>query len=368
MIGGHKRRDATLRGLLTALTERIDLIVATHSAALPAVAQWIGGERGVRCIAIDDAVDFTWWSQDACLPAVGANGRPLMLLPATAAKQADKIVAAAVADEIGCDVQNTAFEFEGGNVLVGTDFVLAGADVGGIEFAHAMTEAGQAVRLLAIGNPLPGPSVRWLETADGPLVEEAFGHAGRRQPLFHLDGFVSLAGPGGDGRQRILVGDSRMAVRAVDNGRLPLNRQSLADELDEIATILASSPDVEVIRNPLVIAPLDDDGLFRWSRRTLQQRFADADGLEDILATFDRSGLHSVRVRRWRALTQNGVIVLGGAVLLPTYSASRPFLRPAELHNADIWRGLGFQVVELGDFTDFAADNGSPHCLFKPLR
>jgi hypothetical protein len=35
MIGGHKRRDATLRGLLTALTERIDLIVATHSPPCP---------------------------------------------------------------------------------------------------------------------------------------------------------------------------------------------------------------------------------------------------------------------------------------------------------------------------------------------
>ena len=96
------------------------------------------------------------------------------------------------------------------------------------------------------------------------------------------------------------------------------------------------------------------------------------DDLDDVLRLFDLKGLKSARVRRWRALTQNGVIVFGrpgrGTVLLPTYSSGRPFLRPAERHNAEIWRGLGFNVVELGDFTDFASDNGSPHCLFKLLR
>jgi hypothetical protein len=38
-----------------------------------------------------------------------------------------------------------------------------------------------------------------------------------------------------------------------------------------------------------------------------------------------------------------------------------------EEYNAQIWTDLGFVVVEIGDLTDFAADNGSPHCLFKPL-
>ena len=372
MIAGHERRGATLHGLLSVLAERTELIVATHSAALPAITKWIGSEHDIRTVAIGDAVDFTWWAQDACLPAVSDNGRPMLLLSATPAKRADTMVATAVADVIGFDAGNAAFEFEGGNVLVGSDLVLAGPDLGGVAFARGVTEAGQTVRLLATRDRLAGPSIRWIDTPDGPAVEESLGHAGRRQPLFHLDVFVSLAGRGADGRQRILVGDSRMAIRDIDNRRLPLDRHSLVDELDEIAAILGGSPDVEVIRNPLVIAPLDDDGLFRWSRRTLEQRFAGTDGLEDVLRGFDRSGLRGARVRRWRALTQNGAIVLGqsggGTVLLPTYSASRPFLRPAECHNAEIWRGLGFEVIELGDFTDFAADNGSPHCLFKPLR
>ncbi len=144
-------------------------------------------------------------------------------------------------------------------MLVGPDLVLAGADVGGAALPEAM--ARQSPRLLAIGNHLPRPRVRWVETPRGPMVEELFGHAGRRQPLFHLDGFVSLAGQAPDGRERILVGDSRMAVRDVDDARLPLAGQSLADELDEIAAILAAMADVEVLRNPLVIAALDDRAL-----------------------------------------------------------------------------------------------------------
>ncbi len=123
-----------------------------------------------------------------------------------------------------------------------------------------------------------------------------------------------------------------MAVRDVDDARLPLTGQSLADELDEIAAILAAMPTWRFSAIRSSSAALDDDGLFRWSRRTLQQKFAGTDGLDEVLRAFDAAGLRSVHVRRWRALTQNGVLTFDGAgaqtVLLPTYSAGGPFSSP----------------------------------------
>jgi hypothetical protein len=372
LFASGDRRSATFRRLIAELATRIELTVATHASAIPIVRSW-RVPAAMSIVAIPDAADFSCWAQDSCLIAEDPSGEPLLLLPNAPPLPADSEIVRAVAAHAGLQTRQAPFGFEGGNILVGPDFALVGADTDQ-RFVEAVTEKGRSSsrRIVSLDMSLPAPSIRWVHSATGAIVEEVYGHAGRRQPLFHLDGFIALAGTAPDGQHRLLVGDSRLAARIADDPRLPLGPQSLADELDAIAGELGSHPEFVVVRNPLPIAAVDDTGLFQWSRSTLQRRYADFPGCNDVLAHLDAHGRKTVPVRRWRALTQNGAITLSApgrrpTVLLPTYSARYPCLRAVEEYNAQIWTDLGFVVVEIGDFTDFAADNGSPHCLFKPL-
>jgi hypothetical protein len=61
---------------------------------------------------------------------------------------------------------------------------------------------------------------------------------GTRQPLFHIDMFISLAGRGEDGRYRLMVGDPREA--AILTGE-PLKPEAMPEVFDNIAAQLAQS-------------------------------------------------------------------------------------------------------------------------------
>ena len=376
-----RRRNLALRGLLGALPAEVDLIVAGPAAALSQAGEWpeLAARRQVGLVAVPEETRFTIWSQDSFLAARSpADGTPVMVLPARAKRQADDVVARLVADAAGLATTRAALAFEGGNILVGNDFILIGADCG-IRQDRSPPPAWRALdptrTAFVVGTEAayPRSTVRLIETSTGPMVEEQFGHAGLFQPLFHLDAFISLAGPGVDGRERVLIGDSRMAVAIVNDRRLPGGDQSLADRLDEIARTMAASDRFAVVRNPLPIVPIDDFGLFAWSRRRLQEAFSDAAGLPEVLAAFDRLGRRSVPVRRWRAASQNGGIAFAegehaATVILPTYAhGSRRFLAPAERANRELWQRLGYKVVELPDFIQFATENGTAHCLFKVI-
>ncbi len=53
-------------------------------------------------------------------------------------------------------------------------------------------------------------------------------------------------------------------------------------------------------------------------------------------------------------------------VLLPTYAHGKwRALAAAERRNAEIWAGLGYRAVELGDFNVFARKHGSARCMAK---
>jgi hypothetical protein len=170
---GGDRRAALFRQFIVALGEYTELIVATHAAAVPAVTKWLPQDGHVGIIAIDDAADFTSWVQDACLVVPDNTGKPSLILPTAERRQADKAVAELVAREIGFDLRSASSDFEGGNVLVGSDFALAGRDLGGVDLVATMADAGmkQTVHIVSIHAELPRPSIGWVVTPDGPVVE-----------------------------------------------------------------------------------------------------------------------------------------------------------------------------------------------------
>lgn len=158
---------------------------------------------------------------------------------------------------------------------------------------------------------------------------------GSSQPLFDLDTFVSLCGRGADGRYRVLVGDPRRAAEATGH---PLPDHAHVHLFDEVADGLARLG-FTVTRNPLPLVHVDD-------------AFA--------------------RTRTWYHATANNVLaeIDGGVrrVWLPTYGGeTHPHLAETDRLNAELWRGMGFDVHPLPDFHVFAQGLGAAHCLHKCL-
>ena len=186
---------------------------------------------------------------------------------------------------------------------------------------------------------MPAAQRREFRLGGATWVEDIYaGNApGTRQPIFHIDMFVSLAGRGEDGRQRVLVGDPRAAAQLT---REPLQPHAMASVFDDIARDLARRG-YAVTRTPLPLVYSDDP---------------------------------DERVRSWYFATSNNVLVHapGGArpsVYIPTY-AHGPFadtLAETDRANAEIWEGLGYDVVALGDFHPFALRLGAAHCIKKYL-
>ena len=222
------RPSMAIRRLIGALPQGGALAIAAHRATLDHVQTWpeFGRHGPVEFIQIPQSIDISVWAQDAFLGAESATS-PLMLFPHEAFRPADAAAARLIAERLKIGVIRLDWSFQGGNVMVGSRSVLVGADsaIPSEELNGGGTlpivEGELRTILVGLRAALPQRRVRLMNGAIGPFVEERFGHAGRYQPLFHIDGFVTFAGPAADGREVILVGDSRLANRIVGD-KLPL--------------------------------------------------------------------------------------------------------------------------------------------------
>ena len=365
-----------LRSFVAALPRGGSLVIAGHQQALHETRSWhqLEGLEVIQ-LPIGDDVDFTLWSQDSFLACTDARGSPMVLLPAHDRRRPDALVIGSMATALGIDVARAEFDFEGGNILVGANVILIGADAIGPDIQSRLAGLGEHRAVVSLGTTdrIPDREVKLLDTDRGLVVEERFGHTGVHQPLFHLDAFMTFAGQAEDGRDLVFVGDARMAREAIGPDILTFCDQSVSDQLDDIAEQAAKIDGLAVVRNPLPTVPMLEAGFRAWSRSSLERKFRDVNGIEDVLSGLDRRAKPTVAVRRWRAATQNGAIVFSDGeryrrVLLPTYAHGRyAHLAHSECLNRDIWRRTGFEVIELPDFTPFAAENGSLHCLFKVI-
>ena len=159
---------------------------------------------------------------------------------------------------------------------------------------------------------------------------------GTRQPIFDLDTFVSLAGKGADGRDRILVGDPGMAAELMGEA---LPDHAHAEAFDHVADQCAGLG-FHVIRNPLPLVFHDDP---------------------------------PARTRLWYYASSNNVLTEiddGVAnVWIPTYgSPERPALHRTDARNLEIWNEMGFTTHPLPGFDALARDLGAARCLCKSLR
>ena len=327
------------------------------------------------------SVAFSVWAEDAFVVVDDLDRRPpvtFLLEPERFPRVGDFEMAELVATAGPLETAQSPLIFQGGNVLIGDDFVFVGADY--LDDSVAVVGAGGSVedfpfdgstrrrenfvkrlfkeqfdpsRTFHFPGTLPGPRAssaiveidgeQWLETVDA-------GRGGRH-PIFHIDMFLSLAGraAGGSGaKYQVLVGDPGLADRTLGWPPVAHNLQS---EFDGIANQLRRLG-FSVRRTPLPYVSVDFRGAFE----------VEVDGrLVEVAGE-----------RFWYFATSNNCLVQidGRAkdVWLPTYGHA-PFeeLAATDASHRRTWESLGFTVHQLGDFHLFAMRLGVLHCIKKYL-
>jgi hypothetical protein len=283
-----------------------------------------------------------------------------LIEPFSFPRYGDSLVADFVANATDIKDTQTPLYFQGGNILVGDNFFMIGADypANSLEYlrSHLQPNPGESPadfirrlyneyldvgrELIYVGSTIPVPQQTSRPVIiDGKQWTEIlyFGNReGTAQPLFHIDMFITLLGRTSQGRFRILVGDPELAAQTLGQ---PVQPHAMREVFNNIAKGL-SGLGFEVIRNPLPLVYIDDPG---------------------------------EQVRIWYFATSNNALVQdspekGKIVWLPTYGhGAWPELASTDEANAQIWRSEGFEVRQLGDFHPFAENLGALHCIKKYL-
>ena len=364
--------DFTLEGtyaeLLRKLPDSCDITILVHPTVVDDLKRIIDEERPdnrPRLIETPDYLSFSVWAEDGYVAVddVGTDpAKTFLIEPFSFPRYGDGLIADLVAEATEVQATQAPLYFQGGNILVGDEFMLIGAD-----YLTRTLETWRQSAPVLIGDGSPAIQARELftrtfdprrrlhfvgltrpiaeellaprrfEQDDEEWTEDVGAGAGSLQPIFHIDMFLSLAGQNPEsGRYRVLVGSPAAAAKVLGE-RLPDHALALA--FDEIARRLKRLG-FDVIRTPLPRVYVDYPG---------------------------------ERLRQWYFATSNNCLVEitddSKRVWLPTYGHG-PWeaLAATDEANKEIWEGLGFEVVQLGDFHYFAQNLGSLHCIKKYLR
>ncbi len=377
--------ERTYGDLLAGLPATTDVTIVAHPKVVREITAVADARRSpsasTTIVRAPASVAFSVWAEDAFVVVDDLDRRPpvtFLLEPERFPRVGDFQLAELVATATPMETAQSPLHFQGGNILIGDDFVLVGADY--LDDSRAVLEASGSVedfpftgsararedfvkRLFreqfdpartfhfpsatptgrADSAVLEIDGERWLETVDA-------GRGGR-QPIFHIDMFLSLAGRAGGGRgakYQVLVGDPGLADRTL--GWEPV-AHNLQGEFDAVANQLRRQG-FSVRRTPLPYVSVDLRGAFE--------------------VVVDGQPVEVVGERLWYFATSNNCLVqIDGRskdVWLPTYGHA-PFeeLAAIDAVHRRTWESLGFTVHQLGDFHLFAMRLGALHCIKKYL-
>jgi hypothetical protein len=354
--------------LFRKLPKAVELTIVAHPsvvADLEGILEIERPESEATIVEAPDYLHFTIWAEDpyVVVEDVGSTPRRRFLVePFAFPRGGDSVVADLVAEATELQSTQSPLFFQGGNVLIGDDFVLIGVDYlfetldtflryrPVLGMPDDPGDAQQFVvdlfrqafdpnrELFFAGTRLRVPDEeRRAVTIDGEQwTEVLFAGTGHNQPIFHIDMFVSVAGRGPSGRYRLLVGSPALADDLL--GRPQLSH-ALSEIFDDVARQLEAQG-FEIVRNPLPLTYVDDP---------------------------------VAKERSWYFATSNNCLVQiddaeGNHVWLPTYGHG-PWgeLVATDEANRRIWEEHGFTVHQLADFNVFAQNLGSVHCIKKYL-
>lgn len=182
-------------------------------------------ELAIEELEVGDPLMNTEWAQDAFVVMTGPDGRQLLRTPYYPGQLADHFVATQLAADESLDIslKPTSIHFEGGNLLVGDTYAIAGKDMLAknciealartntkhLDHAHVDAVEDRIKRAFGISHILwAGFPTTKLNLFNRHRNEYTF------QPAFHVDLFLTLAGRTPDGRYEIvLLGEPNEANR-----------------------------------------------------------------------------------------------------------------------------------------------------------
>lgn len=323
------------------------LVVVTHQSAVPLVSRLLadaGVSNHSELVALGDSQPLSVWAQDHFMAMNDVGGGPVTWLGTSQAETPAGLgLVDALTQATNLRHVELPLHIDGGNLLVGDEFLLIGAD----SLAHSTTSSDQirscfgcGRRLFIVGSRTP---VQREERRPITIVGQEWSQRmywgnkrATNQPLFHIDLFLTLAGRSARGNYRILVGDPSAAAELL--GR-PVVPHMMQPAFDQIAEQFAGWG-FDVIRNPLPLVYMDEP---------------------------------EKKLRTWYFASSNNAWVQscsrhGRIVWLPAYGHGNwPELTATDRANADIWQALGYEVRMVRNCQVLAENLGGLHCLGKCL-
>lgn len=324
----------------------VTLWIVTHRRALSKVRDWISNSafsRNVRTIPVEDGCRFTVWARDLFLVTRSSAGLAA-LAPCEFPRADDQRLARAAARGLNLSFVRSDLFFQGGNVVTNDRVVLVGVDDAHMflqwrsQRGAAITLADYARRLCPLQTCLVLGSSSWTCAETIKPLQEREGWRERRfagsppqsrQPVYHLDMFVTPLGKG-----RLAVGRTALACEMVACAQAD---DGIDIALDEIAGTLTNFG-FEIVRAPLPILPNDD-------------------AVSRLRTWYFASPLNAI-ADPWT-----------GTVWLPRLAGSNPDHKLAAIDefHAAMWRESGYQVIGLHGFDPILRRLGGPRCLAQIL-
>ncbi|MET0781816.1 MAG: hypothetical protein ABWY26_02820 [Microbacterium sp.] len=349
--------------LLAKLPPTIRFTVLTHGSVAGTVEQWFtaAGFTSAQIVSVPDHLHFSVWAEDGYVVAEDAASNETFLIePFEFPRYADGLMADFASNSTALSHTQAPLYFQGGNVLIGDDFFLIGADYPAntmkyidrvimpgageapVDAIHRLyreyMDANRTLHYVGSTVGVPSQTTRPIVVDGEPWTEVLYmgNKPGTVQPLFHIDMFISLAGRDASGRYQVLVGDPGLAATALG---VPLWPHAMQEVFDSVATGLQRLG-FAVTRNPLPLVYVDDG---------------------------------SERTRIWYFATSNNALVQipdsgEKRVWLPAYGFGNwTSLTVTDTANRELWESLGFTATLLSDFHPFAENLGAVHCIKKYL-
>jgi hypothetical protein len=347
------------------LPEHTKIYLVIQSQAMAFIENWVEenmSETRFEFIETPQHIDITVWAEDPYTIADDLTTRKKYFIePHSFPRWGDGFIGYFASRKLNWNRIKTPFYFEGGNMLVGDDFFLIGADYPLESIGHTSKmlniKEGEPEtdfltriyneyldctrKLIYVGSTLPVPSNDTKKTEiNGEEWEEIFfqnNEGGTVQPLFHIDMFITLAGRASNGKYRILVGDPRLAAEILD---LDILKYGIPELFDDVAQGLINNG-FEVIRLPLPVIYLDEP---------------------------------EKKKRFWYFTTYNNCLVEiidenNKTIWLPTYGYGEwKILKKTDEKAREIFEKIGFKVIMLTDYHPLAEGSGSLHCIKKYLE
>ncbi|BBE70662.1 hypothetical protein [Oharaeibacter diazotrophicus] len=319
-----------------------EVLAVTHAASAAVVRARAG--QGAAVEAVPDDTPLSVWIQDQSL-AFSGSARPRLLA-------GPRFSVGALPLDLVLDGPPL---LDGGNLLVGADYALVGADEfafwrarravpppeGEGALAAFAADYGLPERIVVVGGAEPAPTPFG---SNHPRDDGVWRHdpwpgivaKGSRQAVFHVDVHVTPAGRAPDGRPRLLVGDPALAARLAG---LPPPPEDYAARFDADAAALAAAG-FAVLRNPLPAIGIDHA---HRRRRTMHLLSANN-------AWVEAEGVATPRawVPLFAAGPDDPLAAVDDAMLA-------------------LWAGLGFSTVPVRGLGALALRNGGLNCASRIL-